>query len=430
MSVAVGMTLSRDPALPERDALLDTARMRDVLARVLGRAAPLDVHGCEQVRVNYQVGKSLRVAFQLDAAEGTYLVAARLFKRGRSAEAYQRAAAAAVPCGGVHPVAHIPPLECVLWTFPNDRKIEALPAIAAPSRDAAAAFGPPDWTASRIAAYAPEKSATFACLDARGVVVAYAKTTAQQQAERDHAIYQSLARALPPDDPHLNVPVPMEYSARHKTLWLKPVHGIRLSAFDGEGAGDGLKRFGAAVAAFHLLRVPAAQRFQRFDRDPLNAAVGAMVRVRPDVADRAADVVDRLCDRFREDWNDEACLHGDLHPKNAIVSGGRIALLDVEDLAAGPSAADIGSFVASLEYLRTADRIDDAEYRRRAGAFLDGYASRRALPPPAAIAWHTAASLLVERAVRAITRVRPLGLLHLSDLIARSARLLDGAGDV
>ena len=48
--------------------------------------------------------------------------------------------------------------------------------------------------------------------------------------------------------------------------------------------------------------------------------------------------------------------------------------------------------------------------RVRGGAldrdFLDGYASVRPLPSETSLAWHTAAALLTERAVRAITRVR------------------------
>jgi len=100
-------------------------------------------------------------------------------------------------------------------------------------------------------------------------------------------------------------------------------------------------------------------------------------------------------------------------------------LLDVEDLAHGPAAADIGSFLGALKYCRLTDALPHHSYGERGAAFLAGYELVARLPDPGALAWHTAAALFVERAVRAVTRIRPSGLSHLPALIARATQILN-----
>jgi Ser/Thr protein kinase RdoA (MazF antagonist) len=114
-----------------------------------------------------------------------------------------------------------------------------------------------------------------------------------------------------------------------------------------------------------------------------------------------------------------------VHPKNAIVTGDGVALIDIEDVAIGPAAADVASFLAALLYLRRGARISRATHDAVERAFLDGYRSVRPLPSRASLQWHTAAALLVERIFRAVTRVRPLGLLHMADLLRDARALLD-----
>lgn len=105
-------------------------------------------------------------------------------------------------------------------------------------------------------------------------------------------------------------------------------------------------------------------------------------------------------------------------------------MLDVEDLAIGSAAADLGSVLASLVYLRRAERLSAPAVRELASTFLAGYSNVRRLPNRAALAWHSAAALFIERAVRAVTRIRPLGLQHLEALLTDVHTLSTGADDV
>ncbi len=68
--------------------------------------------------------------------------------------------------------------------------------------------------------------------------------------------------------------------------------------------------------------------------------------------------------------------------------------------------------------------------RQSASTVLAGYASVRPLPAATAVRWYTAAALLTERALRAVTWMRLEALTHLDVLLADARTILDGDGDV
>ena len=134
MIATTAAKLSPDASLPQRDRLLDPAVVANRLA------AALDLEGlspgrCERIRVNYQIGKSLRTVHRLHVADRSVVVAARAFRQGRSEAAYREALAAAVPRDSWPAVVHDADLETVFWTFPNDRRDRRAPPRREPSRD-------------------------------------------------------------------------------------------------------------------------------------------------------------------------------------------------------------------------------------------------------------------------------------------------------
>jgi len=413
--------LARDATLPHRDALLDEAAVPRML-RCLDPSGTADITGCHCTRVNYQVGKSVRAVFHVEIDRRPHVVAARMFRPGRT-DAYHSMRLDTQPVDGLYTVAHAAAIDTTFWLFPHDRKIATLGSVTEPNEQVMSLVSK-SWKTTRLAAYAPEKSATLACLDANHQPVAYAKIAASYQAERDHGTYLQLRSRLPARCTPLVLPAPLAYSSQLRTLWLEPLAGRRLVEPTHAAAAADLRRLGGAVAVFHDLRAPGVPRFDRFNPERLSAAVAILEHVRPDVAAPAERLVSRLADSARSARCDLVCLHGDLHPKNAIVIGDAVGLIDVEDVASGPSAADLGSLLAGLAYLHCAGDLSKARYVELAEAFLGGYARRRILPDHTSIAWHTAAALFLERAVRAVTRIRPLGLMHLSELIAEAERLL------
>ncbi len=76
--------------------------------------------------------------------------------------------------------------------------------------------------------------------------------------------------------------------------------------------------------------------------------------------------------------------------------------------------------------LSAAWRTAHRRHARRSRACVSRSATGRCgpLPAHASLQWHTAAALLVERIFRAVTRVRPLGLLHMPELLCDARALL------
>jgi aminoglycoside phosphotransferase (APT) family kinase protein len=422
------MALAPDAALPFRDVLLDEDAAGETLA-ILGRPRAARVSACRAIRVNYQVGRSLRAVLEVTINGAPHTVAARMFRSGRSASAYSQAQRLCDGDGDLRGVAWAPDIETVFWLFPNDRKIHTLASVLDPASSVPPGI-PGRVVHRKRVAYAPEKTATVACIDSEGRAVAYVKVAAAHQAARDFRTYETLGRVLGRRNPHLYLPSALAYWTAERTLWLEAVNGRRMADAADVDVLDDLRRLGTAVAVFHGLPASAAPPFDRFAGPHLAAESTLVGLVRPDVASAARHLADRLASTRLSDDNEPVCLHGDLHPKNAILFDDRVSLLDLEDVAAGPAAADLGSLLASLLYLQVANRLSRSAYSARAAAFLSGYADNRPLPTTASLAWHTAAALFIERAVRAVTRMRPLGLAHMGALMSAAERLLDTGAEV
>src|SRR5262245_24642059 len=167
------ISLAPDEGLPKRDLLFDTDEMARRLSACIGIAKPPAIESCERVRTKYRYGQSLRVLHRVRVGKEKYLVAARMFAGGTGQRSYEGAVNKAIACGPLRPIAHDPEIDTVFWTFPNDRKISGLNELINPPDNLKAKL--PQWTRSRVIAYAPEKCATAECLDDHGEVVAYAK---------------------------------------------------------------------------------------------------------------------------------------------------------------------------------------------------------------------------------------------------------------
>jgi Ser/Thr protein kinase RdoA (MazF antagonist) len=413
-------TLAPDPHIPQRDLLLDIREMAPRLATHLPVDGPMILDGCEIWRVKYRIGESLRVLYRVQIGREYYPIAARTFS-GRSGEIYRHALTATVPCGRLRPVIHMPKLDTVLWTFPNDRKLAHLPVLARNPETLALDDVRP-WTTSRLVAYAPEKAATVQCLSRDGETLGYAKVYAGDEGKAAYGVYASLRRHLASGDLHLGLPHPLAYVPAHQTLVLEAIHGPRLADLEDIDRREGFTRLGAALATLHTLPLPNAPRFKRLDISQAHQVADLIGRSRPDVSHLAHALADDLASRWEPSREPAVCLHGDVHPKNGIMTAGRITLIDLDQAGPGPAAADLGSLLAALRY---DDHVGlQAAAGEWAEAFLGGYAEVRPLPPPSQLRWHTAAALLVERALRAVNRIRPEGLACLDRLLADARMLL------
>jgi Ser/Thr protein kinase RdoA (MazF antagonist) len=425
VSPTAGMpALAPDPGVPGRDVLLDDGEMAARLSRLLSVDGPLEIDRYGRGRVKYQVGDSLRVVHELEIGGTPRLVASRTFA-GRSQDVYERAAREATEAGPLRAVAHDPELEAVFWAFPNDRKIGSLAALEPATETVSRLLGR---TVARtvLAAYAPEKSATAACLGADGAPVAYAKVfaSAEEAAASRHA-HAALFQHVGPSHSALRVPAVLAWSPEDRMLVVEAVGGRRIDTLLGPDLVHAMRRFGAALACFHSLPVPdGVPAFDRLDPARQGVAAETIGRARPDVAASAARLAGELADDARV-GEAPVCVHGDVHPKNGLLDGRRVALIDLDQAGIGQAAADVGSVLAGLRY-RALVTDETARGEKLRAALLDGYSSLRELPDPELLRWHVAAALLTERALRAVNRIRPDGLVHLGAILNEAREVLRG----
>ncbi len=447
------LRLMPDPALPSRDLLLDPGAVSDRLSGLLGRNGQLGVDKCVLIRAKYRIGESLRVVYRLEIAGRTFVVAGRAFPAGTPAatSAVRRAAPDLIPVGELRAVTHDPLLDTVWWTFPNDRRLRGLDALLRPTFDLAAPLvGVPRWTSSEVVEYAPERSVTLRAIGRDGAVSAYVKayapgTTDLRSLARRYAMVE---RALGHSATDVSSPKPLWWSDTHSALLMEAMPGRQWDQLEVASVAPALRSLGAAIATLHdapfeadTTSIPALpqpfSRFRRLDMTRIRHTAELIGVARPDVADASRRLADALATRQPSPAR-RVLLHGDCHPKNALVQGDHVALIDLDQAGIGPAAADVGSFLARLIQARLVDGdgidgitrdgsdIDRSDSDDLAGAFLDGYSTVRPLPDAVSLAWHTAAAVLVERSMRAVNRVHPEVLAQLDSLLAAGLTTLCG----
>lgn len=422
------LNLASDSLLPQRDLLLDTDDVARHLSSRLGTNGPIAIDSCARLRAKYRVGDSLRVLYRIRTGNRYHTVAARAFVEGRSKQAYERAVLGAVSGDFLRPVAHDAGLETVFWTFPNDRRIGGLRALTSIPAELSQLFAPA-WTRSRVVAYAPEKCATAQCLDDRSRVLAYAKVYAREDGQRIFDIYNALRQTQTSETRGIRLPRAFAYREADHMLLLEAVEGRRIADLHGDELLHGYRRLGLALAALHDLPLPdGLPTFKRLDLQRIRRATRIVGQARPDVQREAHDLANELSLRWEPSGMAPVCLHGDVHPKNGIMRGDRLTLIDLDQAAAGNAAADLGSLLAGLAYNHRAGLLSRQVARELGDAFLNGYASLRQLPEHTALQWHTAAALLAERALRAINRIRPEGLRCLPELLIEANDILRTGG--
>ena len=405
------MMLAPDSAVPHRDDLLDGRRVAELLSGRLLDGEP--VEACRRGFAKYRVGESLRVVYRVAAGGRDHHIAARGFAAGASAMAYHRALSAAVPAPPLRPVVHVPELDAVFWSFPNDRRLTTLPLLAGRSGTLDRLVGRPSVT-PRLVAYSAERSASAECAGEDGRVLAYAKVHTGGVAERERRRLED-ARAAESDC--LRVPHVIGTSALDGALAVEAVAGRSLESLDEAELPDALRRLGCALATLHERSPLPTDRFQRLDIDRLAEAVSVIARARPDAGPAAAELLARLLGDLDDAAGPHVYLHGDANLRNAIFDDERVTLIDFEDASAGPAAADLGQVLARLRAARLIGRIPESTEAELAAALVDGYAEVRATPPDRSLRWHMGASLLARVAFPAVSRVRPSLLVCLSPLL-------------
>jgi aminoglycoside phosphotransferase len=370
---AAARSLAPDPAVHQRDALLDA----EALAPQLGAALGAEVDACELELAHYRPGRRLSTLYRVRAEGRVRRVSARTFTTP------ERAAQVAAESW---PAVCDPGLATVFWAYPHDRRIPALPTLCE----------------GRLVRYVPERAAVARWHDVGGSAVGYAKAYGNDTGSQAMRAQIALADILGDDDPHLRVPRVLGWWPDLRLLGSEALPGTPLVDLEPIALEPALARFGAALARLHGIELPTALRYGGRLPVKLREITSAIGRVRPDQGAPAQELYRELC-RFRPfDEGPLVTLHCDAQVRNALLHDGRVGLIDLDGVALGPAGIDFGRVLAWLGTQRLLGRFDEATVRRLGDAFLGGYGELRAVPGADALRWHTVAATLEGRGRKAV----------------------------
>jgi aminoglycoside phosphotransferase (APT) family kinase protein len=401
--------LALDPALPQRDLLLDEALMAEYLSRLVAPDGDFGIRDCERLRTKYRVGTSLRVLYEVIGNGQLYRIAARAFPQTRRV----------ADRGASSVEVNATDLNTIFWIFPHDRKIKNLSVLADIPDGLQQIEGRP-WIKSHVVAHAPEKSVTAQCLGDNEEIIAYAKIYAGDEGRRIFETYDHVAKNLTARD--VQIPRAIAYSEKHHLLLLESVAGVSLSTIALAQRENAYFRLGKALRKLHNIDAPSSTpHATRLTPEALVQATAIISQARPDVADLVQRLSTKLIAQYKP--GKPVLLHGDVHPKNILLNDDQLFLLDPDQAATGPAEIDLGSVIAGLY----CDTCTGSHTRHEASsvikALLNGYGASQ---NSHALRWHTAAALLQERALRSITRVRATTLQKLRELLLTAEAVLNG----
>ncbi len=457
--------LPSDARLPQLPIILDVEVMRerfqDCLFVSVSDRTQFAVRHCEIIQVRYKPASSCMVSYRLDIQHGEtgerkeQILCGRAFPNGRSQSQWEKAATQALvqPRFG-KPLIHLPEIEMVLWSFPNDRKMHTLPAsigteprIPAFLPDWLVAHQGPEWhvvgTTSNVVHYVSEHTCTVrtsvellnTAQQTRQTMSIFGKTYYDDEGAQTDRVMQQLWNSESRRSGQLSMAQPLWYDARLKTLWQLGIPGTTLEHSGNrnpESTPFLIAEAAQAIAALHTTPLSKIRSLTVADLLINLETVGSMLsRVRPSCRPILVPLLRRLMAQATMIQADAtATLHGDLHLKNLFLTNGKIALIDLDNVCEGPPGWDIGSFTAGLLTGALAERSSLSQVASHLDTLLHHYNQSVAwkVDQPA-VAWFTAVALVVERAHRCITRLKDdrrgqvEALLNLADQISEALSL-------
>jgi hypothetical protein len=442
-------TLPRDAALPQLATALDAAAMAPVFAGLLA-GGPAVLEHCQVDRVKYRPGRNLAVSYllTLQDAQGVFTqrVATRFCSSGGAAQRHAKALAGVVqPTRPGPALSHVASLDMAAHWWPNDGKLAAS-TVLADEAALARCWLPPVLQAMGGHAYAhhvltlaqvvPEHRVTARVQIHTRVgtdpLVVYAKADAESRGPVTQAVMHSLWQGQARRAGRLSLPQPLLWQAGSGLHWQAGVPGLALLDVLADAARQpGLAMHlgacvGAQVAALHASPAPAAW-MQTADmlRQQLAQVQTVLSQVRPELHTRVLRLAGQLEAGLQQAPALLGTLHGDLHPRNVLVHGERLFLIDLDSARQGLVVLELGSWLADGLYRAALHGQDTVATQAAGRAFVQGYgAAGGARCSPRGLAWATAWQLLCQRVWRCVVNLKPGRYALVEPLLAQCEALL------
>jgi hypothetical protein len=415
-----------DPMLPHLGTALDVTGMAARFAAgfpARGAASVSAVKSCAIERIYYRPGRHCGLLYRLALQNGSETAAdewvfARFVMRDRLHERFATALSVAREShgaqralGGMDPVSLWTDLDMILWVFPHDHKLPALPRVvdsgfvrgcvvanlarfALPTGSEAT---PPATDCAGIRfdriKYMPDKRCVLRyqadLVDTQGAsrtVTFFGKTYPDARSADLFASQASAWEQLTAQGAALGVPRPLLHLEAEHTIWLEDWGGLPLIEAARERSWDELvTRAAAAVAALHCSRItgfPPAPTPDQVLQTALEDGPKYAGRV-PAQRNLVVRILEHL--RSTQPAPDAAGwprvpIHGACRAEQMLIRGSETALIDLDSLAEGDPLLDVAEFVASLEFLALCGTSPGLDFARASECFLESYAAR--------VPWH------------------------------------------
>lgn len=424
-------TLPTDAQLPQLARALDTAAMGEAFDTALRGPSGQRVLACRMERVKYRPRLNCTVSWVLemqDEGGGSpypQRVAGRFCGVGEAAPRHARnrtRVARDTRCG--RSALLLPGLELFAWFVPNDPKLAALAPLCDTLREHGAPLGQaveallgqaaPARVSAELIRYVPESRACarfdVVPQDSPGVRRLFVKVDRDRAGGAIHALMQVLHASPAQAEGRLVTPRPLLWQADTGMHWQEAVAGQALADLPPQRRWALAPQVGALLAALHGTPVPALREVggdQLVDW-PCACAM-QMAEVEPAWAPRLQAILARLEDgaEFARGLP-QVTLHGDLHPRNLLADGNRLALIDLDAACSGPAVLDLGAWIADTLFRALHAGTPLAPEQCAAAQLLQAYeaAARQPIPAPL-LAWAVARALLCERAYRCVANLKP-----------------------
>ena len=445
--------LPRDERLPQLARAVDPLAMQQVFAAALRDHHGQHVTACAVDRIKYRPGRNCTVSYRLtirderQACSYEQRVAGRFCAAGDAVRRHARHRSRlglASRCGV--PALLVPSLELFAWFLPNDPELAALPALLATARDGGSALseaiavmtgGDSDAVEHRasLVQYVPETRACarFDVMLANGRQLRlFAKLDHDAGGAATHRLMQALYDSPARRDGRLRTPRPLLWQAETGLHWQASVPGAPLLDVHPHCPPDVAATIGRLIAALHDTPAPTPRQIAR---DALQAQPAACARLLGQVEPRWAPSLDHRLELLHDGASaagalPPATLHGDLHPRNLLIDGRKLSLIDLDGACRGPAVLELGAWIADGLYRAQLTEAPLEAVQESAAHLLAAYAGCARQPAdPRLVAWATARALLCDRAYRGVANLKP-GRLERVPALIRLATLIAERRDI
>lgn len=361
----------------------------------------------------------LQIHHRLTDERSKQIIFAKIFLGNRSREAF--ADASRLP---LHPtdfgpsLIHLDDPGMVVWAFPNDPVLHALPNVTDPvkvKKHLPYSSLPADFSAKDISAvdveiinYRPELRCTarYKLIGKTSAMVIYGKSFAD---DRGREIYQRLERMWELSRQHLGeflMPRPLAYNSETATIWQEELPGQQLAEIiNRDNYAQLISGTAKRLAFIHRSDVPTSARITvEGHLGEICKKAAKLIQAFPAIKLLLSKTVELLERRLSKLPAVTDCvIHGDFHLRQLLVHDNQVTLFDFDEFAIGDPAQDLANFIADLH----SQSFDKDFVGAMSAKLVEAYCQHAGWSADADwLNWHLAVQFLT-RAYRAYLQQKP-----------------------